>query len=400
MGNSVDEKAVQSAEIVGSWVPYGVTSFVELDNAQDAQVQAQTVDMLGNQFLSMAHNIFKDEEIVDKASFISLVVDELSERLGEATNKERENDDPDDIVVLNEDDVGKVLKAVQDTHTVNNSPDDRDDHLKAVWSRAFINDLPDGSFLHILPGGKKEKGKTVPRNLRMFPYKDSTGKVDLPHLRNALSRIPQSNRINAATKKSLTTKARRILAEQSKEVTKGADGLLDRIADAVKSWFGESGSEEANTESTSTTDLTLWKDADGPLRWAAWFSNNYRDDDNPPEIISAAAHREFVKAVDDGEWPKPELWFWHVKGSKFGQVDLVAYAEDTGFTLAAGTIDKGKESIAQYCADNGAPSTKARSPSRNTARTMGIKCPTGCRRTVSSGTQMTQPLLLAIGRKR
>jgi hypothetical protein len=85
MGNSVDEKAVQSAEIVGSWVPYGVTSFVELDNAQDAQVQAQTVDMLGNQFLSMAHNIFRDEEVVDKAAAIGVVVGELGERLEEVT---------------------------------------------------------------------------------------------------------------------------------------------------------------------------------------------------------------------------------------------------------------------------------------------------------------------------
>ena len=83
---------------------------------------------------------------------------------------------------------------------------------KAKWSTAFINDLPDGSFLHILPGGKKDgEGKTKPRSLRMFPYRGSGGKVDLPHLRNALSRIPQSNRISSATKKKLTGKAQRLL---------------------------------------------------------------------------------------------------------------------------------------------------------------------------------------------
>jgi len=79
---------------------------------------------------------------------------------------------------------------------------------EATWSRAFINDLPDSSFLHILPDGEKEDGKTTPRSLRMFPYKDAGGKVDLPHLRNALSRIPQSDRIDRATKTRLTTKAR------------------------------------------------------------------------------------------------------------------------------------------------------------------------------------------------
>ncbi|MCK9601608.1 MAG: hypothetical protein M0R06_21380, partial [Sphaerochaeta sp.] len=65
---------------------------------------------------------------------------------------------------------------------------------KAVWSQAQINDLPDSSFAVIEPGGTKdETGRTVPRGLRHLPYKDGSGKVDLPHLRNALSRLPQTN---------------------------------------------------------------------------------------------------------------------------------------------------------------------------------------------------------------
>ena len=64
---------------------------------------------------------------------------------------------------------------------------------EAEWSSAFINDLPDSSFAYIESGGEKDEGgKTVPRSLRHFPYKDSAGKVDLPHLRNALARAPQS----------------------------------------------------------------------------------------------------------------------------------------------------------------------------------------------------------------
>jgi len=81
----------------------------------------------------------------------------------------------------------------------------------AVWSVKFINDLPDSSFLYIKPGGEKdEMGRTVPRTNRMFPYKDANGKVDLPHLRNALARIPQAS-IAAAIKARLTEKARAIL---------------------------------------------------------------------------------------------------------------------------------------------------------------------------------------------
>src|SRR5215471_15016104 len=84
----------------------------------------------------------------------------------------------------------------------------------AEWSTAFVNDLPDSSFLYVAPGGKKDAdGKTTPRSLRFFPYKDSSGSVDLPHLRNALARIPQSS-LSPALKTQLTTKAQRILSAQ------------------------------------------------------------------------------------------------------------------------------------------------------------------------------------------
>jgi hypothetical protein len=64
---------------------------------------------------------------------------------------------------------------------------------KAEWTTAFMNDLPDSSFAYIRPGGHKdEEGKTVPRNLRYLPFKDSSGEIDLPHLRNALARLPQT----------------------------------------------------------------------------------------------------------------------------------------------------------------------------------------------------------------
>jgi len=57
----------------------------------------------------------------------------------------------------------------------------------AKWTRKFINDLPDSSFALILPGGKKdEEGKTKPRDLRMFPYKDVNGNLDKDHIRAAL----------------------------------------------------------------------------------------------------------------------------------------------------------------------------------------------------------------------
>lgn len=88
---------------------------------------------------------------------------------------------------------------------------------EAVWSAQFINDLPDGAFLYISPGGTKDsEGKTTPRSLRHFPYKDSAGNVDLPHLRNALARIPQAN-IPAAAKATARAKAERLLTSERKK---------------------------------------------------------------------------------------------------------------------------------------------------------------------------------------
>jgi len=63
-----------------------------------------------------------------------------------------------------------------------------------VWTRNYINNLPDDAFAIILPGGKKdEEGKTVPRSLRKFPHHNMAGDVDLPHLRNANARVEQSS---------------------------------------------------------------------------------------------------------------------------------------------------------------------------------------------------------------
>jgi len=61
----------------------------------------------------------------------------------------------------------------------------------AKWTTKEVNDFNDSSFLYIEKGGKKVDGKTEPRTLRHLPYKNKEGKVDLPHVRNALARINQ-----------------------------------------------------------------------------------------------------------------------------------------------------------------------------------------------------------------
>lgn len=94
---------------------------------------------------------------------------------------------------------------------------------KAQWSRGYVNDLPDSAFLYIEPGSEKDDGgRTVPRSLRHFPVRNHRGEPDVPHLRNALARIPQSEApgLSAARRQELQDEARRLLEEAASAVEK------------------------------------------------------------------------------------------------------------------------------------------------------------------------------------
>jgi len=123
------------------------------------------------------------------------------------------------------------------------------DHLqKAVWTASYINDLPDSSFLYVESGGSKDnEGKTTPRSLRHFPVKDAGGSVDMPHLRNALSRIPQSN-LPQSVKDECTARAQRMLNANKADMVdqphrRPADPLR-ALADAVELEFASGGESQ------------------------------------------------------------------------------------------------------------------------------------------------------------
>jgi cation transport regulator ChaB len=100
----------------------------------------------------------------------------------------------------------------------------------ASWDAAYMNDLPDSAFLYVEPGGKKDKtGKTTPRSKRHLPYRDAAGKIDLAHLRNAISRLGQGKTLSGISdslKATLQRKAQRLLnASHSGEVAEFAGGF-------------------------------------------------------------------------------------------------------------------------------------------------------------------------------
>ena len=114
--------------------------------------------------------------------------------------------------------IGKVVTKYYMEELIEDATDEdvAETVSKIKWSTKYINDLPDSAFLHIESGGKKDsEGKTVPRALRHFPVRDHNGKLDAPHLRNALSRIPQS-KLPQSVKDKTAAKARRLLASVQK----------------------------------------------------------------------------------------------------------------------------------------------------------------------------------------
>jgi hypothetical protein len=75
----------------------------------------------------------------------------------------------------------------------------------SVWSTKEVNDLPDSSFANIESGGQKDsEGKTIPRDLRHFPYKDKNGNIDEPHVNAGFSYL-QKAKLPIAAKKQIHT---------------------------------------------------------------------------------------------------------------------------------------------------------------------------------------------------
>lgn len=70
-------------------------------------------------------------------------------------------------------------------------------------------------------------------------------------------------------------------------------------------------------------------------RWIGWYSNNFKD--RQAEIISNAAWDDFTERAMSGKCALPELWHYHVQGSKHGAADWVGRLGN--FMIASGTFD-------------------------------------------------------------
>jgi len=112
---------------------------------------------------------------------------------------------------------------------------------KAVWTTAYVNDLPDSAFLYVENTGKKdEDGKTVPRNARHLPVKNSEGNYDCAHLRNAAARANQIKgvveTISDSKRESLKKKAQSLYQKHcvSKTECEILEGGVPAMEDSIK----------------------------------------------------------------------------------------------------------------------------------------------------------------------
>jgi len=92
--------------------------------------------------------------------------------------------------------------------------------------------------------------------------------------------------------------------------------------------------------------LMIWKEGNR-YRWMSIYTNKFRDEDSPPEILAEAGHEQFVKEVDGGIHPYPELWHWHTPGTRWGVSDMMHFDKETGFMVASGMVDIGHEAEAE-----------------------------------------------------
>lgn len=85
--------------------------------------------------------------------------------------------------------------------------------------------------------------------------------------------------------------------------------------------------------------FTVFKGTDGEWYWLARYTNNFEDRDQ--EIISEKAIDDYVMRVDMGLIDLPELWVWHVPGTRHGKAIQVFREGHFGYAL--GTFDKTPE---------------------------------------------------------
>jgi hypothetical protein len=120
-----------------------------------------------------------------------------------------------------------------------------------------------------------------------------------------------------------------LLSSATNQSPTKSNSILGKAVDAVVGAFSHK--EQGNR------GMFIWKDEGDTYRWLARYSNKFRDNDHPPEIISSKSHQKFTALVDAGVVEPPDLWLWHIPQYHVGKADWVTY-DDVGFAYAGGSF--------------------------------------------------------------
>lgn len=77
-------------------------------------------------------------------------------------------------------------------------------------------------------------------------------------------------------------------------------------------------------------------------QWIAWWTNNFEDREG--ELFTEKAIAQYIESVKSGEIPYPELWFYHIFGTKHGEATHLWQLGH--FAVASGTFEDSAEADA------------------------------------------------------
>jgi len=293
MQPSVEAEIIKEISDDPDYPIVGPTSFGELDDFKAAQEQEQAVRETAWNLQDIVRNILvsPDMEPDEKVAAIKEAADGFGERVQmEADEEEAEAEEKDfDLLELD----ALIAHDKRNTPLLENI---NDIISKAVLSTARRNKLPEKKFA--LPEKRK------------YPIHDKA------HVRNALSRAAQQIRSGGTG----ATDAR---------------AALPKIRSAAKRMGIQVSTKKEHNA------LLIEKDAKGNWRWVGWVSNNFVDRDG--DIISEAAHKDYVDWWEKNQDMTPAFLSWHTPGTaRQAPVDYVAY--ENGFLIMSGPLQENEAS--------------------------------------------------------
>lgn len=284
-----------AVEIVEPSKPYGgAQSFGDLRKHRDAVNTESAVSDLTHAYRMIVGNIFDDCEL------------SMSEK------------------------ADKISTASQELANLLSNPDAG---MRKVGFKELVGKAVSGVLDRVLPGSKETK---------------TEGGVDFPSA--AYAYVPDTDKPSTwklrlwedLEKKETAAQVGRAVAAFSPGGFRGqkvdipaedVGGVKAKIRKAWKQTHSKEDMENMPSH-IKEAELVAFKAANGQWRWIASPTNKFED--KSKEVLTEAAHREYVAYVDATK-DYPELWLWHTPGTRIGQADFVDYCD--GFLVTSGPFD-------------------------------------------------------------